>query len=94
MIKSERLRRGLVVAGTVAVAFGGGIGGVQAAELPELGTPVAASGVMPSMDGITPEIPVLMEFPFGLTGDEPFLKTTQVAGGIGEMDNEVDNRGH
>ncbi|MFD9359641.1 hypothetical protein [Streptomyces sp. NPDC060031] len=33
MIKNERLRHGLVVAGTVAAALGGGIGGAQAAEV-------------------------------------------------------------
>ncbi|MEI5098408.1 hypothetical protein RB200_06705 [Streptomyces sp. PmtG] len=85
MIKNERLRRGLVMAGAVAAALGGGAGAAQAAgapelapaaalaqdtseavhemagnELPELGTPVAASGLTPGLDSVTEGTPLLM----------------------------------
>ncbi|MGW6717671.1 hypothetical protein [Streptomyces sp. NPDC054995] len=85
MIKNERLRRGLIVAGAVAAAFGGGAGAAQAAEtaapvqvataaqetsgavheladdeLPELGTPVAASGLTSSLDSVTEGSPILV----------------------------------
>ncbi|MFH9736823.1 hypothetical protein ACH4MA_03905 [Streptomyces roseolus] len=92
MIKNERLRRGLVVAGAVAAALGGGVGAAQAAgtavpaqatavaqdasgavhemagdELPELGTPVAASGLTSGLDSVTEGHPVLVD-PSTLTG--------------------------
>ncbi|MEV4744545.1 hypothetical protein [Streptomyces sp. NPDC049555] len=60
MIKNERLRRGLVVAGTMAAAVGGSIGGAQAAELPELGTPVAASGLTSGLDSVSEASPLLL----------------------------------
>ncbi|MEV4442014.1 hypothetical protein AB0K09_24000 [Streptomyces sp. NPDC049577] len=60
MIKNERLRRGLVVAGTMAAAVGGSIGGAQAAELPELGTPVAASGLTSGLDSVSEASPILV----------------------------------
>lgn len=64
MIKNERLRRGLVVAGAVAAALGGGVGAAQAAsgahELPELGTPVAASGLTSGLDSVAEGNPLLV----------------------------------
>ena len=83
MIKNERLRRGLVVAGAVAATLGGGVGAAQAAgttapatavaheasgavheqagdELPELGTPVAASGLTSGLDSVTEGHPILI----------------------------------
>ncbi|OEJ21882.1 hypothetical protein AR457_38710 [Streptomyces agglomeratus] len=60
MIKNERLRRRLVVAGTAAAALGGGVGGAQAAELPELGTPVMASGLTSGVDSVSEASPILL----------------------------------
>ncbi|MGW7441418.1 hypothetical protein [Streptomyces sp. NPDC054849] len=72
MIKNGRLGRGLIVAGTVAAALGGGVCSAQAVqaaapahavlgdELPELGTPVAASGLTSGLDSISEASPILL----------------------------------
>ncbi|MFD4869474.1 hypothetical protein [Streptomyces sp. NPDC058412] len=114
MIKNDRLGRALIVAGTMAVALGGGVCSSQAAEavapvqrvagvvqevgaaahavagdeLPELGTPVAASGLTSGLDSFSEGSPVLAG---GLMGDDSLLEATQVAGEIGSMTNKVDN---
>ncbi|MEH0396212.1 hypothetical protein QA789_11095 [Streptomyces sp. B21-088] len=67
MIKSERLRRGLAVAGTVAAALGGGIGAAQAAApAHDAGvTQVASEVAERTVDGELPELPTAVE-PSGL----------------------------
>ncbi|MFJ6785623.1 hypothetical protein [Streptomyces yangpuensis] len=59
MVKSERLRRGLAVAGTVAAALGGGIGAAHAAApAHDAGvTQVVGSVAESSAVGELPELP-------------------------------------